>query len=365
MADGREDSALVAATLAGDQHAFGDLVARYRDAVFGVAFHRTGSFEPARDAVQETFIKAYRRLATLRDATRFAHWLYRIADTVALNMTRQPRREVPLESVREQPTRDPVLAGLAKQDGLARWLRRALASLTEPTRLAVILHYVNGYSHAEIAQFLGTTPGAVRTRVSRARSQLREEALAMVEETFEKTEAGFRWVVVHESGKARSAMNVAGESVTTSKEEARELANASLWFEEALKDEPGFAAMRRQGAERWVRYVLEECVRHEFATAVVKGPALNPQAGRKVTELCFPDPEADPEWDRGLNIGWALEENAWQPIREALAVRFGVSLPKRNAAVQGTGRLTYQDQEHVFRARFLASAVHIARGTPA
>jgi hypothetical protein len=237
---------------------------------------------------------------------------------------------------------------------------RALAGLTAPARLAIILHYVNGYSHAEIAGFLGTTPGAVRTRVSRAKSRLREEALAMVEEIFEQAEVGFRWVVKHESGKARSSLRITGESAT-SKQEARELANASLWFDTALEGEPGFAAMRRQGAERWARHVLEECARHDFASVALKGPDASPRDGPRVTQLDFPDQEADPEWHRGHNIGWTLAEHAWQPLRDALATMFGATLPPHGAAAEGSACFRYQGMEYSFRARFSVSEIHISK----
>jgi RNA polymerase sigma-70 factor (ECF subfamily) len=172
----QSDRDLVAKTLEGDQQAFGVLVARYRSAVVGVAFHRTGSFEDARDIAQEAFLRAYVKLSELRKPESFASWLYHIADLTALGVARRARREEPLppdEILPEAPRApDAAVSDLAEQ------VHEALATLDEPTRLAVVLHYIDGYSHAEVADFLGTTAGAVRTRVSRAKSRLREEIMS-------------------------------------------------------------------------------------------------------------------------------------------------------------------------------------------
>jgi len=175
----QSDSELVMRTLAGDQQAFGELVARYGHAVFGVAFHRLGDFENARDAAQEAFLKAYTGLPKLRKPESFASWLYHITDLTALEVARRPRREVLL------PPDEMPSAGLRAPDAaasdLAQQVREALAALDEPTRLAVVLHYIDGYSHAEVANFLGTTTGAVRARVSRAKSRIKEEIMSEAE----------------------------------------------------------------------------------------------------------------------------------------------------------------------------------------
>ncbi|UCH34015.1 MAG: RNA polymerase sigma factor [Armatimonadota bacterium] len=184
LAERRSDSELVARTLAGDQRAFGELVARYRHAVLGVAFHRVGDFENARDVAQEAFLKAYTGLPKLRKPESFASWLYHIADLTALEVARRPRREVLLPPD-EMLTAAPHASDAATSD-LAQQVREALAALDEPTRLAVILHYIDGYSHAEVASFLGTTAGAVRTRVSRAKSRIQEEIMSEAEQALKE-----------------------------------------------------------------------------------------------------------------------------------------------------------------------------------
>ncbi len=76
MADRRTDAELVKGALEGSGEAFGALVARYKDAVFGVAYHRLGDFEEARDAAQEALVKAFTNLSKLREPRAFADWRY-------------------------------------------------------------------------------------------------------------------------------------------------------------------------------------------------------------------------------------------------------------------------------------------------
>jgi RNA polymerase sigma-70 factor, ECF subfamily len=185
MAKRQSDSELVIRTRQGDQEAFGELVERYRRAVLGVAFHRLGDFESARDVAQDTFIKAYTNLAKLRKPESFASWLYHIADMTALEIARRPQRE---QSLSDEEMSISAGSETATSE-LAQQVREALATLDEPTRLAVVLHYIDGYSHAEVAQFLGTTPGAVRTRVSRAKTRLQEGMMSETERALKEAVA--------------------------------------------------------------------------------------------------------------------------------------------------------------------------------
>jgi len=175
-------------TCEGDRRAFGELVERYRDMVYGLAYHLTGEFEAARDLAQEGFVQAYLKLKALREPEKFAGWLRRIV--VNLHRMQRRRPEVPtvrLEQEVESPQAGPGLSEIEVA------VRQALGRLREPERLALTLHYINGYSHAEIGGFLGVRAATVKTRLARARQHLRQEVVAMVEETFEgnKLPAGF------------------------------------------------------------------------------------------------------------------------------------------------------------------------------
>jgi RNA polymerase sigma-70 factor (ECF subfamily) len=172
VADRRSDEQLVAATLAGNREAFGELVARHRDSVFSLANGRLRDFEAAGDATQEAFLKAYLDLADLRDPAKFRAWVQRIAERIVITVARRPRREIPTAGLKIQDERWSELK-LAERADLARRVRDDLSVLSEPTRTALILHHVNGYSQDEVAERLGLTRAAVKTRLSRARAQLR------------------------------------------------------------------------------------------------------------------------------------------------------------------------------------------------
>jgi RNA polymerase sigma-70 factor, ECF subfamily len=171
---------LVDRSRGGDQEAFGGLVDLYRDMVYGLAFHLTGSFEEARDLTQETFVQAYLKLGQLREATKFGGWLRQIAVNLHRAQVRQPRpATVPLGDEVEAVSE-------AQPSEIQAVVREALRRLREPERLALTLHYIDGYSQAEIGAFLGVEAGTIKGRLARARRHLREEVMQMVEEMFDR-----------------------------------------------------------------------------------------------------------------------------------------------------------------------------------
>lgn len=170
-----DDSQLVTWATDGDNDAFTGIVRRYRSMVYGYCYHRTGSFEDARDLAQDTFIRAYTRLSQIRDAAKLGAWLRTIAANLC-NRWIETRREVSsVEVWIEEPRQQPPHAAV---------VREALANLPENERLAVVLHYVDGYSYGDIAGFLEISKPAVRGRLYRGREMLRTEMLKMTEETF-------------------------------------------------------------------------------------------------------------------------------------------------------------------------------------
>jgi len=178
---------LVRAAAEGDAEAFGRLVERYRDAVYGLAYHCLGSFEDARDVVQESFVKAYLKLSQLQQREKFGPWVRQIA----MNECRSWQRR---RAGHPNPSGAPEDRGVVPADAdpervAARVVvRKALRCLTEETRLAVTLFYIDGYSHQEIADFLDVSSGAVKTRLRDARRRLRKELIDMVEETLKGEE---------------------------------------------------------------------------------------------------------------------------------------------------------------------------------
>lgn len=180
MSHPASDAELVRATLAGDGAAYATLAARYRQAAYGIALHRLGDFDRARDAAQEALVKAFTQLSSLREPAKFGPWLCRIATSTALRLRRQRKWEaIGPEAAGSAETQD-VAQIQEKQE-----VRRALATLPEGERLAVILHYVDGYSHAEIASMTEASVSAVKSRIFRARRRLREE-MSLVEKTLKE-----------------------------------------------------------------------------------------------------------------------------------------------------------------------------------
>jgi RNA polymerase sigma factor (sigma-70 family) len=96
-----KDEILVQRVLTGDAEAFGELVNKYKSAVFALAFHKIGNFEDAKDISQEAFIKAYTKLPKLRKKSSFANWLKKITWSVASHWLRDTsrRREVFIEDI--------------------------------------------------------------------------------------------------------------------------------------------------------------------------------------------------------------------------------------------------------------------------
>ncbi|UCC68126.1 MAG: sigma-70 family RNA polymerase sigma factor [Armatimonadota bacterium] len=173
------DSQLVERARKGDREAFGDLVDRYRDMVYGLGYHLTGDFEAARDLAQEAFVQAFTKLGQLRHPHKFAAWLRRIAASVHRDgLRRKQIATVTLEEGAHAADRDrrPSETELA--------VRAALAALRASDRLALTLHYINGYTHAEIGAFLGIRSETAKTRLARARQRLRGEMTQMVENVF-------------------------------------------------------------------------------------------------------------------------------------------------------------------------------------
>jgi uncharacterized protein len=160
------DDKLVGAALAGDPAAFATLVERNRARVASVVERMVG--EEAEDLVQEALLHAYLGLSQLRDPARFGAWLCGIA--VNLGKMRLRRRAVETRVVAEL-TSD----GRHEERELLELVREAVEILPAGQREAVLMHYIDGLSCEEIAALLGTSPGAIRVRLHRARQQLREQ----------------------------------------------------------------------------------------------------------------------------------------------------------------------------------------------
>ena len=178
----KDDAALVAAALAGGPEAFGPIVERYKDAVFGVALARLRNFHDAEDVCQVSFIEAFERLGHLRDPCRLGAWLRSIAIHRCINYQRRRNRIAANEPIEDFPE-----AGLTPQDEvehreLSNRVMAAIGRLSKVQRETVTLFYINGYSQKEVAAIQEAPLGTIKRRLHDARHKLKKEMVEMVEE---------------------------------------------------------------------------------------------------------------------------------------------------------------------------------------
>jgi RNA polymerase sigma-70 factor (ECF subfamily) len=170
------DQALVRRARAGEADAFGDLVRRYQQSVFGVCFRLIGERAGAEDLAQEAFLRAYQRLDRFDDARPFGPWMRRLAANLCLNhleTRRQPA--VPLDDEQDQgleapPAGDPAAAREAAEQTEA--LRAALLSLPPRYRAVIELRHFQELSYGEIAAALNLPLSDVKSDLFRARKLL-------------------------------------------------------------------------------------------------------------------------------------------------------------------------------------------------
>ena len=176
------DLDLVRRVLAGDTDAFEGLVAAHSRAVYGLALRVTGSVAAAEDAVQETFLRAFRFLASFDQRAELGTWLHRIAVNAAIDQGRRTRRERTAR-VDLPDEGDLALSGFStgeadpERRALAAEIRRrtdaALAELSPSERTAFVLRHYEGRSIAEISSTLGKRDNATKQSIFRAVRKLR------------------------------------------------------------------------------------------------------------------------------------------------------------------------------------------------
>ena len=180
----RTEALLIDNLREGDETALAPLVEKYKRMVHRLAMQITKNHEDANDVMQETFIKVYQSIHTFRQEAAFETWVYRIAVNEALNFVkrRERRRESSLETTDESEFNTEILRKAeinnnpeiqAEKAELRHWVTKAVNSLSLKHRIVVILHELEGLTHAEIASILNCSEGTVRSRLHYARKQLR------------------------------------------------------------------------------------------------------------------------------------------------------------------------------------------------
>ena len=178
----------------GDLAAYDELVKRYQERIYATIYHMTGNHEDANDLAQEAFIKAYQALKSFKGGSTFYTWLYRIAINKTINFLKQRkhRHHFSLNDLDFNTEHNPDLVALIshktphRDAGLAelqKKLNEALLKLSEPHRMVVVLHDVQGVSHEEIAETMNCNIGTVRSRLFYARQQLQAHLAEYIQST--------------------------------------------------------------------------------------------------------------------------------------------------------------------------------------
>jgi RNA polymerase sigma-70 factor (ECF subfamily) len=179
---GPDDATLIERSRAGEPDAYGELVVRYQDRLYNTLLRVCGESEEARDVTQEAFVQAFVKLDSFRGNSAFYTWLYRIAFNTAISRRRRRKPTSSLDEAREAAGVEPVDPDARPEANLEReeqaiQVRAALATLSEEHRSVLVLREIDGRDYETIGEMLDIPVGTVRSRLHRARMQLKEEML--------------------------------------------------------------------------------------------------------------------------------------------------------------------------------------------
>ena len=180
-----DDSQVIGEVLQGRKDRYEELIEKYKRMVYGIAWSHLGNVDLSEDAAQETFIKAYSYLGTLRNPSRFPGWLARIARNVCNSFGRRAKREAALQERWAFETAQPEDAG---RESLEEQLQQSFATLPAIHREALTIFYIEDKSLRESAAILGISETALKARLFRARAALRVQLEQRLEDTLESLE---------------------------------------------------------------------------------------------------------------------------------------------------------------------------------
>ena len=169
--------------LDGDDSAFSELVNKYQKPVHALVWRKLGDFHIAEEITQDTFLKAYQRLATLKKPQRFSSWLYVIAANNCSSWLRKKRLKMQsMEETSVAQLEKATYSGYVVEENertaaetQREVVKKLLAKLQESERTVMTLHYFSEMSAAEIGEFLGVSVNTIKSRLRRAQQRLRRE----------------------------------------------------------------------------------------------------------------------------------------------------------------------------------------------
>ncbi|MFQ3592542.1 MAG: sigma-70 family RNA polymerase sigma factor [Gemmataceae bacterium] len=176
-----DDHQLIAECLQGQEAAFGELVRRYQDRLYNAVYRIVHNAEDAQDVVQEAFFHAYQALDSFKGDAQFFTWLCRIAINAAISFRRRRKITVPIEF---RPEGEMLISPVDESEGAdpthqmdraeqGQRLHLALAQLSQEHRTVLVLKDMEGMKYEEMAEMLQVPIGTIRSRLHRARLELR------------------------------------------------------------------------------------------------------------------------------------------------------------------------------------------------
>ncbi|MEZ4636675.1 MAG: sigma-70 family RNA polymerase sigma factor [Caldilineaceae bacterium] len=176
-----DEQALLERSLAGDLSAFNHIVVEYQALAYSVAYRLLDDADSAGDAVQDSFIKAFRALETFRGGS-FKSWLMRIVTNTCYDVLRARKRRK-TDSIDDMPVESEYIPAFTddsespqqyvERQELAGLISLAIRHLPEDQQISIVLCDVEGYSYEEIAEITGAAIGTVKSRISRACGKVR------------------------------------------------------------------------------------------------------------------------------------------------------------------------------------------------
>jgi len=166
----RTTAELVTATQSGDRDAFAELVRRYERAVISTAWSVLNDYHAAQDVAQDSFVIAFRKLGSLRNAKTFGTWLLTLTRREAVRRSRRTPASVSIDAVEEPLDESPAPAWIQDCEDLAR----AIGGLPGHEKEVVVFHYLDGHSAREVSELTSRPIGTVTKQLSRAVVRLRQ-----------------------------------------------------------------------------------------------------------------------------------------------------------------------------------------------
>ena len=172
----KDQENIIARARRGDADAFEQLVVAYRDQVFRLALRMCGNEADADEVAQEAFLSAWKALPNFRGDSQFSTWLYQLTTHAAIDLMRREKRQIAAEDITEVSAPDPGPSPQqqAERSETRQAVRDAMGQLSPEYRQIVVLRFLEDLSYEEIGAALKLPSGTVKSRLNRAKSQLKD-----------------------------------------------------------------------------------------------------------------------------------------------------------------------------------------------